>query len=135
VAERLVKRSRGQAAVTLTDAGELLRGHADAVVARLQAAYAGFGAFAESQLGVLRLGTYQSVNVRLLPALMREFAAAWPRAEVRLTDVIGHDLLQMLERGDLDLSFETFPLDAGPFEGLELLRDQSMLLVAATSDV
>src|SRR5690348_7548078 len=67
VGERLLERSRGQALVELTEAGQLLLRHAEAVVARLEAAYADFAAFGEGALGVLRVGTFQSVSTRILP--------------------------------------------------------------------
>ena len=82
---------------------------------------------------MLRLGTYQSVSSRILPGLMREFSAAWPRVEVRLFEVHSDDLLPLVERGELDLTFEVLPLAEGPFETVELMRDPYVLLVAADS--
>lgn len=133
VGQRLVERSRGQPSVELTEAGRLLLGHANAVIARLEAAHADFSAFGQGELGVLRVGTYQSVSTRILPALMRDFSTAWPRVEVRLSEVSSQDLLPLIERGELDLTFEVLPIAEGPFEALEVLRDPYVLLVAASS--
>src|SRR5712691_8307757 len=133
VGQRLVERERGQPRVALTEAGRLLLGHADAVVARLEAAHADFVAFGQGELGVLRVGTYQSVSTRILPGLMRDFSAAWPRVEVRLSEVSSQDLLPLVERGELDLTFEVLPIADGPFEALEVLCDPYVLLVAASS--
>jgi DNA-binding transcriptional LysR family regulator len=133
VGQRLIERSRGQPSVDLTEAGRLLLGHANAIVARLQAARADFDAFGQGALGILRVGTYQSVSTHILPVLMRDFSAAWPNVEVRLSEASSQDLLPQVERGEMDLSFEVMPLDAGPFESVELLRDPYLLLVAAHS--
>jgi DNA-binding transcriptional LysR family regulator len=133
VGQRLIERARGQPSVDLTEAGRLLLAHANAVLARIQAAHADFDAFGRGALGVLRVGTYQSVSTRILPALMREFSVAWPRVEVRPTEVASDELLPLVERGELDLTFEVLPLADGPFETLELLRDPYVLLVAADS--
>lgn len=133
VGQRLVERSRGQPRVELTEAGRLLLAHANAILARLQAAHADFAAFGQGALGVLRVGTYQSVSTRILPLLMRDFSAAWPRVEVRLSEVSSQDLLPLVERGELDLTFEVLPIAQGPFEALEVLRDPYVLLVAADS--
>ena len=133
IGERLVERSRGQATVLLTEAGQLLLRHAEAVVARLEAAYADFAAFGEGALGVLRVGTFQSVSTRVLPAIIRDFSAAWPRVEVRLSEVPTNELLALVERGELDLTFEALPLAEGPFESVELLRDPYVLVVGAGS--
>jgi DNA-binding transcriptional LysR family regulator len=133
VGQRLVERERGQPRVALTEAGRLLLGHADAVVARLEAAHADFVAFGQGELGVLRVGTYQSVSTRILPLLMRDFNATWPRVEVRLSEVSSQDLLPLVERGELDLTFEVLPIPSGPFDAVELLSDRYVLLVAADS--
>src|SRR5437879_3029152 len=77
VGQRLVERSRGQSGIELTEAGRLLLAHADSILARLRAAHADFAAFGLGALGVLRVGTYQSVSTRILPMLMREFNLAW----------------------------------------------------------
>jgi DNA-binding transcriptional LysR family regulator len=133
VGQRLAERSRGHSGIDLTEAGRLLLTHADSVLARLRAAHADFAAFGQGALGALRVGTYQSVSTRILPGLMREFSAAWPDVEVQLSEPSSHDLLPMVERGELDLTFEVVPLADGPYEALELLRDPYVLLVAADS--
>lgn len=134
VGQRVVERSRGHRSVELTQAGTLLARHADAIVARLRAAQADYAALTEGAAGVLRVGIYQSVGTRILPTLMRDFAAAWQRVEIRLTeDSWDGDLLSLVESGDLDLSFTVYPLPPGPFEAQELLRDPYQLLVSRTS--
>ena len=97
VGQRLIERARGQPSIDLTEAGRLLLAHADTILARIQAAHADFEAFGQGALGVLRVGTYQSVSTRILPALMREFSAAWPRVEVQLTEVISDDVLPLVD--------------------------------------
>src|SRR5258708_2454675 len=99
VGQRVVERARGQRSVTLTQAGSLLARHADAIVARLRAAQADYAAFLDGNAGVLRVGVYQSVGTRILPTLLREFAVAWPRVEVRLTEASDDgQLLALVER-------------------------------------
>src|SRR4030088_324722 len=55
VGERLVERPGGPKPVTLTEAGRLLVGHADAIVARLSAAQADMAALHEGAAGTLRV--------------------------------------------------------------------------------
>ena len=134
VGERLIERARGQRSVTLTSAGALLARHADAIVARLRAAQADYAAFIQGEAGVLRVGVYQSVGTRILPSVLRDFAEAWPRIEVRLTEASADgELLADVERGDLDLTFTVLPLASGPFEAIDLLVDPHFLLVSANS--
>jgi DNA-binding transcriptional LysR family regulator len=134
VGVRLIERPGGPRPVSLTEAGELLLRHAEAIVARLAAAQADLGALADGAAGVLRVGIYQSVGARVLPELMRRFSAAWPRVEIRLTESANDsDLLAAVERGELDLTFADLPLTDGPFESVELLRDPYVLLLPPDS--
>src|SRR3954470_9835452 len=98
VGERLIERPGGPRPVSLTEAGKLLLGHADAIVARMQAAHADLAAlfegaagavaarmkpakadlaaFSEGAAGTLRVGTYQSVSAKILPAVVSRFKDA-----------------------------------------------------------
>src|SRR4029077_13316421 len=123
VGQRLIDRPGGPRPVSRTEAGELLLRHADAIAARLQAAQADLVALDAGDAGPLRIGTYQSVGARVLPELLREFSADWPKVEITLQESADdRDLLALVERGDLDLSFVVLPLDPGPFASVELFR-------------
>ncbi|MGZ4354742.1 MAG: LysR family transcriptional regulator, partial [Gaiellaceae bacterium] len=136
VGQRLVDRPGGPRRVDLTEAGRLLLRHADAIVAQLDAAQADMAALAEGAAGPLRVGIYQSVGARILPGLLRRFSAEWPRVEVRVQEETdARDLLRLVERGDLDLTFADLPLPEGPFASAEVLRDPYLLLVQAKSEL
>src|SRR5438105_2443862 len=134
VGQRLVERSRGRRTVELTDAGRLLLTHADAIESRLRAAEADFRAYAAGVSGGLRIGIYQSVANKVLPEVMRRFKAGWPDVEVQITEG-DHDieLVESVERGALDISFAIQPIQEGPFEVRELMRDPHVLVVSAGS--
>jgi DNA-binding transcriptional LysR family regulator len=134
VGQRLVERPGGPRPVSLTEAGDLLLRHAAGIVARLQAAQADLAAFAEGSVGTLRVGTYQSVGARVLPRLLREFRESWPKVDIQLTEAAddGH-LLELVERGELDLCFVMLPVEEGPFETLELMSDPHVLVLPADS--
>ena len=134
VGERLIERPGGPRRVSLTEAGELLLRHAAVILARLNAAQADFAALTEGMGGLLRIGAYQSVSRSILPGLLPRFAADWPQVEIRLTESAhDDDLLPLVERGELDLTFAMLPLPAGPFEAAELLCDPYVLVVPADS--
>lgn len=136
VGQVLVERPGGPKSVRLTTAGELLLTHADAIVARLASARADLRALSDGDSGVLRVGCYQSVGVRLLPRLLREFAEAWPKVRVELVEAADDlELLALVERGELDLTFVVYPLTPGPFEHVELLEDPYVVVVRADSDL
>jgi molybdate transport repressor ModE-like protein len=132
VGETLVERPGGPRAVSLTDAGAVLLRHAEAIVARLDAARADIAALRAGETGALRVGTYQSVGARVLPEVMRRFLADWPGIELGLSEpATDPELYGMIESGELDLAFCSPPLPDGPFEMLDLLSDPYVLLVPA----
>jgi DNA-binding transcriptional LysR family regulator len=134
VGTKLIERPGGPRAVSLTETGRLVLRHAEAIIARLQAAQADVTSMLEGGAGSLRVGAFQSAGARILPELVRRFKADWPRVDVMLTESASdNELLARVERGDLDLSFVMPPLPEGPFEALELMRDPWMLVVPADS--
>jgi molybdate transport repressor ModE-like protein len=134
VGQRLVERSRGGGSVRLTEAGELVLQHADAILARLKAAQADVAALSEGLTGELRIGITQSIGVRVLPALLPGFAAAWPDVRVRPIEAAADlPLYEAVERGDVDLSFVELPAPAGPYETFELMPDPFVLVVRRDS--
>jgi DNA-binding transcriptional LysR family regulator len=134
VGQQLVVRSRGAGRVELTDAGELLLAHANAILARVKAAEADLGALADGSAGSLRLGIYQSVGARVVPRLLPRYSRDWPNVRVlpqeSPTDA---GLFELVERGELELSFADLPLHPGPFESVELMDDPYVLVVPANS--
>ena len=134
VGQKLIDRPGGPRPVSLTEAGELLLRHADAIAARLQAAQADLAALDAGDAGPLRIGTYQSVGAKVLPQLLREFSEQWPQVEITLQESADDgELIRLVERGELDLSFVVLPLDPGPYEAVELFRDPYVLVVPAGS--
>jgi molybdate transport repressor ModE-like protein len=134
VGQRLVERPGGPKPVSLTEAGRLLLTHADAIAARVAAAQADLTALEDGQAGTLRVGVFQSVGQRILPDVMRRFIGAWPQVDVSLTESADDtELLALVERGDLDLTFSDLPLVEGPFDSVELMRDPYVLVVPADS--
>jgi DNA-binding transcriptional LysR family regulator len=134
VGQRLIERPGGPRPVALTEGGELLLRHADAIAARLQAAQADLAALDAGDAGPLRIGTYQSVGARVLPALLREFVEEWPQIEITLRESTDdRELTQLVERGGLDITFVVLPLEPGPYEAVELFRDPYVLVVPAGS--
>jgi DNA-binding transcriptional LysR family regulator len=131
---RLIDRPGGPRPISLTEAGLILLRHADAIQARLLAAKADMKALEAGDAGRLRVGTFQSVGARVLPTLLRRFSDSHPDVEVLLRESSDEsELLEMVERGELDLTFWTLPSAPGPYESVELLRDPYVLVVPAGS--
>ena len=97
----------------------------------MRAAEADLTALAEGEAGSLRVGTFQSAGVRLLPDAMRRYVERWPGVQVRLVEA-GYDdhLLDLLARGELDLTFARDDDDPA-FERVRVLSDPYVLLAPA----
>ena len=134
VGMRLVERPGGPRPISLTEAGTILLRHAEAIEARLLAARADMEALAAGDAGRLRVGTFQSVGARVIPTLLRRFGQEHPRVEVVLQESPDEEeLLGLVERGALDVTFMTLPANHGPLDEVELFRDPYVLLVPAGS--
>jgi DNA-binding transcriptional LysR family regulator len=131
----LLERPGGRRPVTPTEAGLRLLRHAKRAAALMRAAEADLTALAEGEAGSLRVGTFQSAGVRLLPEAMRRYVERWPDVQVRLVEAgYDDDLLDLLSRGELDLTFARDDDDPA-FERVPVLSDPYVLLAPSGSDV
>jgi DNA-binding transcriptional LysR family regulator len=131
---RLIERPGGPRPISLTEAGRILLRHAEAIGARLQAAKADMSALEAGDAGRLRVGTFQSVGAKIIPRLLRRFSESHPQVEVVLRESQDEsELLELIERGELDLTFWTLPIAEGPYDAVEILRDPYVLVVPTGS--
>ncbi len=95
---------RGSRGVRLTDAGNLLVRHADAILRRLDDAESELAALLALRAGRLRLASFASVGATLLPQAIASFGAAHPGAEISLIESEPEGAIDALRRGDVDLA-------------------------------
>ncbi len=111
VGARVFDRPGGPRAVTLTTAGRLLLACAHDVTARLDAVRDDLADLASGTAGRLRIGTYQSVSVQLLPDLVAELRSSAPDLAVSLLEHDDNaDLVDDLLAGDIDVTFLAGPV-------------------------
>src|ERR671918_2746603 len=97
----LVQRSaRG---VRLTDAGEALVRHAEAIMARLAEAEAELEAIAGLRGGRLRMAAFESAGATLMPLAIADFRAKHPEIELTMTLGEPEGAEPQLKSGELDL--------------------------------
>jgi DNA-binding transcriptional LysR family regulator len=94
---------RGARGVRLTEAGEALVRHADAILGHLSEAQAELEAIAGLRGGRLRMAAFESAGATLMPLAIAEFREHHPAIE--LTMVMGEpeETEPQLKSGDLDL--------------------------------
>ncbi len=124
----LERHARG---VSLTAAGQTLVGHAEGILARLEAAESALSAISGMRGGRLRVASFPSAGATLMPLAIATFRAAYPDVELTLTEGEPEAIVPRLRAGELDLAllFEFAGEDALD-EGMtrvELLEDPMYL--------
>ncbi len=128
----LFDRPGGPRRISLTEAGALLRDHAQSVLDRVGVAEADLRALAAGEGGTLRVGTFQSIGTRVLPEVLQRFRRRWPEVTVSLLEALDwYDLLALVEAGELDVAFAAEPVGDGPFVVTPLLEDAFVFVCAA----
>lgn len=98
----LIERHRN--GVRPTAAGEALVGHADAIMARLDAAEADLALIMGVSGGRLRLASFPTAGATLMPLAVAKFSAAHPDVELSLAEGEPEDIAPRLRAGELDLA-------------------------------
>jgi DNA-binding transcriptional LysR family regulator len=117
--------------VSLTAAGQTLVGHAEGILARLDAAEEALESIAGLRGGRLRMASFPTAGATLMPLAIATFRSAHPEVELSLAEGEPEEILPRLRGGELDLAllFE-FP-DESILEGrmtrVELLEDPMFL--------
>ena len=121
--------TRGPGGARLTDAGELLAAHAEALVGRLQDAEVELNELLAMETGRLRMSTLTSAAATIMPLAIVNFRERLPGVELSVAMVDPAGVLAGLRGGELDLALCNDPdLFSSPeIEGVHLF-DEPMLL-------
>jgi DNA-binding transcriptional LysR family regulator len=99
---------RGRQGAALTEAGRALLARAERILAEAEAARLEAAEFAGLGRGRVAIGTIQSVGVLRLPKLLAAFRKRYPRIDLSLRTENTVQLLDLVERGALDLAMVHF---------------------------
>jgi DNA-binding transcriptional LysR family regulator len=90
--------------VSLTAAGQTLVGHADGILARLEAADAALAAIAGLRGGRLRMASFPTAGATLMPLAIATFRSSYPDVELTLAEGEPEEIAPRLRTGELDLA-------------------------------
>jgi len=116
----LMRTTRG---VWLTDAGQALVEHADAVIARLQAAQDEVAEIAKLHAGRVRLAAFPSASATLVPIAARAMKDAHPAVNVSLLEAEPPEALALLQAGEIDLALTFSYPEAEPTANADLVLE------------
>jgi molybdate transport repressor ModE-like protein len=118
---------RGRKGVRLTEAGRVLVGHADAILARIDCAEEELAALAGLRGGRLRLISFQSGGATLAPRAVAAFHERHPQVELSMLEAEPDEAGERLRSGEVDLALvydhESTPGLLGPDLQLTHLLD------------
>ena len=128
--------ARAGRGIRLTEAGQALAAHVDAVSARLAAAEEEVAAIAGLRAGRARLASFPSGSATLVPAALARLRASHPLVGVSLVEAEPPTSLALLRRGDCDLalSFEYAGVasdEGADFTKVPLLADRLLAVLPA----
>jgi DNA-binding transcriptional LysR family regulator len=90
--------------VTLTAAGQTLVGHAEGILAELEAAENALADIAELRGGRLRMGSFPTAGATLMATAIASFRASYPSVELTLAEDEPERIAPRLRAGELDLA-------------------------------
>src|SRR5436309_2546037 len=101
--------TRGSRGIRLTEAGEALVRHADAILTRLADAEAELEAIAGLLGGRLRLAAFPTVGATLMPLAIATFRNRHPDIELNVKQLEPEESIPMLKSGDIDIALTIEP--------------------------
>jgi DNA-binding transcriptional LysR family regulator len=121
--------------VSLTAAGQALVGHAEGILAQLEAAEVALSAIAGLRGGRLRMASFPTAGATLMPLAIANFRASYPDVELSLAEGEPEEIAPRLRAGELDLAllfeFEGETIIGGQMTRAELLEDPMFLALPA----
>jgi DNA-binding transcriptional LysR family regulator len=90
--------------VRLTDAGEALLRHAEAILAEQRLAELELDAIAGLRGGRVRMAAFPSAGAALVPASVSQFSATYPDVELSVLEAEPEEAVPMLRAGELELA-------------------------------
>ena len=120
----------------ITSAGQVLLGHADEIVAQLEALKSDLESHHLGEVGLVRVGAFQTAAKRIVVPAAAALAATHSRLQVDVSQIDAPRSLQELAAGRLDIALSVEYIDSPPsgdprFSRLRLLQDEFMALLPA----
>ncbi|MHB1605456.1 MAG: LysR family transcriptional regulator [Acidobacteriaceae bacterium] len=113
---------RDRNGVALTQAGQLAVEHVREILGRTERIRQEISALSGLRLGKVRVGSFQSVAVRILPSLVRNFHRLYPGLEMTIFEGTCTEVQEWLFSGTVDIGFVVAPCTG--LESVPVLEDE-----------
>jgi DNA-binding transcriptional LysR family regulator len=122
---------RDRSEVSLTGAGEVFLPWARQVLADCEAGAAAIRDLLGLEKGRLVLGATPSLTTNVLPPVLAAFHSAHPGVELAVHEAGSQELVERLERGEMQLAVVILPVDR-PWVQTEALMEEELVLAVHT---
>jgi DNA-binding transcriptional LysR family regulator len=102
---------RGYRRVSLTPAGEILRGRAQSLLREAETVQETARLAVQGKAGLLRIGFGIASLAACLPDILTRFRRRFPAVQVAMRDMPTSDQIETLEQGDIDVGFVRLPVE------------------------
>ncbi|MGI9311864.1 MAG: LysR family transcriptional regulator [bacterium] len=123
---RLFDRTHGR--IALTEAGELVRAHADRIMAQYGAMEREMRALTGDAQGPLAVGASTTIGEYFLPQLLGAYRAQFPEITLRLAVANTGGIIRMVESSDIDVGIVEGPVDNKSLD-TEVIWDDELVLI------
>lgn len=127
-------RPGGPRHVKLTPIGAVVLKRARAIIAQLELGSQEIDAFVNGSGGTLRCGSFQSISVHFLPAIITELIQESPGLEITISEEsYNEDLIRGLLDGELDVAFHSRTTEHPGIESIRLGTDPFVAMLPKNS--
>lgn len=120
---------RGPRGATLTAAGEEILERTRVVLREASDIVAAAKKMADPTSATLRIGLFPTLGPYLLPHVIPDVRRRFPRLELRLVEAQTGDIVERLDRGELDAALLALPIEHDAFEHVVLFDEDFVLAV------
>ena len=122
--------ARAGRGLTLTEAGRLLRPHAERTLAAAEEAAASVREVRDLAGGTVAFGTFSSAHHYLLGGLVQEFRAKHPNVRVRVVGQNSAEVADAVRDGRLEAGLVVLPVDDRGLDVQPIMRDEVVYVSA-----
>lgn len=127
--------TRGKHAITLTEAGHLLRRRAQEIIDLTEKTEGEFRQGETEIGGVVSIGSGEAESMRVLAKLMRSFSEQYPNVKFDLYSNNGDFIKERLEKGLLDIGVLIEPSDLSKYESVRLAQKERWGVIVPADSV
>jgi DNA-binding transcriptional LysR family regulator len=122
--------SRAGRGLVLTDAGRLLRPHAERTLAAAEEAVAAVREVRDLHSGTVAFGTFGSAHHYLLSGLVQDFRQRFPEVRVRILGQNSAEVADAVRDGDLEAGLVALPIDDRGLDVRPAMREEQLYISA-----